>query len=68
MGDTNPSDYLGIKVSNTQKGIILPTKRELTQGKTLRDIVGLWAHLNLAKRNLDNLGYIKSHSGIQDHN
>ena len=66
MGETNPSDYLGIEVSNTQKGIIMPTERELTQGKIIRDTVGLGAQLKLAKRKLDNLGYIKSHSGIQN--
>ena len=67
MGETNPSDYLGIEVSNTQKGIIMPTERELTHGKIIRDTVGLGAQLKLAKRKLDNLGYINSHSGIQNY-
>ena len=44
----------------------MPTERELTHGKIIRDTVGLGAQLNLAKRKLDNLGYIKSHSGIQN--
>ena len=66
MGDMNRSDYLGIEVSSTQKGIIMPTKRELTHSRIIIDTVGLGAQLKLAKRKLDNLGYIKSHSGIQN--
>ena len=64
MGETNPSDYLGIEVRNTQKGIIMPTERELRHGKIIRYTVGLGAQLKLAKRKLGNLGYIKSRSGI----
>ena len=45
----------------------MPTERELTHGKIIRDTVGLGAQLKLAKRKLDNLGYIKSHSGIQNY-
>ena len=56
MGETDTSDYLVIAVSNTQKGIIMPTELELTHGKIIRDTVGLGAQLKLAKRKLDNLG------------
>ena len=45
----------------------MPTERELTHGKIIRDTVGLGAQLKLAKKKLDNLGYIKSHSGIQNY-
>ena len=66
VGRSKPSPYLGIYVSDLQQGLIQPTEEELTQGRIMRESVGMGAKLKLVKRKLDNLGYIKSHSGLQN--
>ena len=66
LGATEPSLYLGVDVSKLQMSVIQPTEEELTQGRIMRDTVGMGAQLKLVKSKLDNLGYIKSQSGIQN--
>ena len=63
---SKPSSYLGIDVSDVQMSVMQPSEEELTQGWIMKETVGTGAKLKLVKRKLDNLGYIKSESGIQN--
>ena len=65
-GDIKPNEALGIDLDKRQAAIIMPSKSSLRQHEIMQDAIGQNAQLKVAKRKLDNLGFIQSHSGIQN--
>ena len=66
LGAVQPSKHLGINMSKSQRSAIMPSREDLAANVIMRDTQGLGAQLKISKRKLDNLGFIKSHSGIQN--
>ena len=59
---TMPSVYIYVQVAKTKQIMINPTPQEFTCGKLMIYYGGYRATVKLAHQNLDQLGYIKSHS------
>ena len=63
---TKVSSYLAVDINEEQKQILNLTIRDITQGAIIACASRADARLKLAKRKLDNLGYIVSQCRIQN--
>ena len=62
-----PSNYLAAEMNKDQKYLIINlSDKHFARRELMRDAGGTRATTKLAKRKLDNLGYIKAHSGLEN--
>ena len=61
-----PSVFLDVEMTATQRMILNPSARDLTCGALMADAGGSGASKNLAKRKLDSVGDIRAHCGVQN--
>jgi hypothetical protein len=61
-----PSVFLDVEMTATQRMILNPSARDLTCGALMADAGGSGASKNLAKRKLDSVGDTRAHCGVQN--
>jgi len=62
----SPSGYLDIAMSASACIVMNPTVLDLSKRNIMLEVSGEGAKMRLSKRRLDNLGSIKSHSGLMN--
>ena len=61
-----PSGFLDCEIKDDQREVLDPSSHDLTHGQIMKQAGGKGARLKVAKRKLDNLGYVKSFCGVMN--
>jgi hypothetical protein len=59
-----PSPHFDVSISNPQRDMLKPTSLELSKQEIMKYAGGHSATIKMAARKLDQLGYVKAHSGV----